>query len=320
MEFYGKRRRTDQQHTCRMPPQPRYEPCQDELHRSAAPSCNDSLLAQSYLLPARWPLSPFHLVMETSPGNCDLYKERTTCCLFTQNFGEPERHVREPIASFLSHCSHHRATPCRAVDLGANNGWFSAMMLQLGAYVTSVEPSPDLARAVRQTAVVNCWASRSTVINAFVCTPMLRHSGGPCRQELTPAPGCKTGGWRWGWGPSRLAQLHGENCSAHEGLPQAIGRVDLAATLLAAAGCGAHGNLGEHPSAAAQRATSGGSSSSSSSACVLDMIKMDADGPEGAWVDVIEDLIRRGSLTVRAMVIEGSALSPRVMQALQVSV
>ena len=82
-----------------------------------------------------------------------------------------ERHVHEVLVSWLSGCGKER--PCRAVDLGANNGWFTAFMLALGAHVISVEPQSDLARAVAETAALHCWSSRSVVFNAFAC-------GAPC--------------------------------------------------------------------------------------------------------------------------------------------
>ena len=36
---------------------------------------------------------------------------------------------------------------CRSLDLGANNGWMTAYMLQLGSHVVAVEPSVDFAWA-----------------------------------------------------------------------------------------------------------------------------------------------------------------------------
>lgn len=58
--------------------------------------------------------------------------------------------VREVVASFLVGC--HARRSCRALDLGANNGWVTSRMLALGANVTAVEPQPDFARALVESA------------------------------------------------------------------------------------------------------------------------------------------------------------------------
>ena len=100
--------------------------CQPQ-HRPATSCGSEDLLARSYTLPPEWPFGAFHLVMETAPGTCDLYGHRTRhfCCeLADGQSGEPETHVRQALASFLMHCpSRPRERPCRALDLGANNGW-----------------------------------------------------------------------------------------------------------------------------------------------------------------------------------------------------
>ena len=96
-----------------------------QSHRSAAalavPHCDAALFNLSYPLPPRWPLDAIHLVMETQPGTCDIYRQPDTCCKFTsEGFSEPERHIREAIVSLLGGCARRpRERPCRALDLGA---------------------------------------------------------------------------------------------------------------------------------------------------------------------------------------------------------
>ena len=198
-----------------------------QLQRAGAPSCSDELISRSYTLPPRWPFGAFHLVMEFTPGTCDLYSRRASyfCCTLgsvRSNIdppGDPESHVLEAIASFLSHCQLrgvHR--PCRSLDLGANNGWMSAYMMQLGSRVVSVEPAADLARALNETAVVNCWVDRLILYNARACVGSnpLCMAPVPCSQCS-----CCKQCWRWGNnnGRSQVADKYGDNCSAHFGLP-----------------------------------------------------------------------------------------------------
>ena len=265
----------------------------------AAPVCSGSeLLNLSYTLPRRWPFTPFHLVMETTAGTCDLYKASSFCCAITGEMSEPERHVREAIASFLAGCDRRPPErPCRAVDLGANNGWFTAMMLQLGSFVTSVEPQPDLARAVRQTASLNCWSARSRVINARACL-----SGEESCLRPVNASTCNVGGWRWGFGPSLITQKYGWDCAARTGLPSTVGGVDLAETILSAA------RMGGPTDATAQ--------APGTAPPTLDLIKIDADGPEGAWLEVIERMLSRRELVVGALIVEGSRLVSKVLHRL----
>ena len=160
-----------------------------------------SLLARSYPIPPRWPFPRnVRLVMETVPSTCDFYANNPKFCgqFAADRTFEPEYHVREAIASFLVDCHRRR---CDAVDLGANNGWFSALMLSLGAHVVSAEPQGDFAAAINETAALNCWSARSVVHNAFV---VAGSSGG----ELRPITRAN---WRAGSRLSRphLAQLAG---------------------------------------------------------------------------------------------------------------
>ena len=47
------------------------------------------------------------------------------------------------------------------------------------------------------------------------------------------------------------------------------------------------------------------------------LIKMDGDGPEGAWMRELQRLIARRAVAVEAMIVEGSHLSPAMMASFQ---
>lgn len=257
----------------------------DRAAALARPHCGPRrLLDRSYTLVRRWPYDAFQLVMETSPGACDLYRLRGICCNFTQaTWGEPERHISDAISSLLAHCSRRKDHErCAAVDLGANNGWFTSMMLQMNSRVTSVEPSPNFARAVRETAELNCWNDSLTMLTARVCP---RADDMRCmrpRSTWHPA-GCDGPGWRWGNGPSQMQAAGGESCAKKNGLPSQVGGVDIAPLLLGAA--------------SEPRAPGGPRR--------LELIKLDADGPEGTWMTAIEKLLASGRLQVREGVARG---------------
>jgi len=123
-------------------------------------------------MPNRFPFPPIRLVMETIPGTCNFYSQTDYCSRFSndQDF-EPEYHVKEVIASFLTGC-HFRA--CPVVEFGANNGWFTSYMLSLGATVLAVEPQSDFAQAVRDTAALNGWSHRALILAALVATNRAR--------------------------------------------------------------------------------------------------------------------------------------------------
>lgn len=130
------------------------------------------LYARSYTMRALWPFPPLHLVMEDAPGKCDMYRSRESCCSVAAHIGLGNEHhmMRDAVVSLLAGCLARPArSPCRAIDLGANNGWISAFMLSLGAHVVAVEPQPDLARALNETITLNCWRGRGIVHNAFAC-------------------------------------------------------------------------------------------------------------------------------------------------------
>ena len=155
----------------------------------------------SYTLPPRWPWGAFHLVMEFDANTCDLYSGGATsfCCGMAAlnspsgGSGDPESHVTEALASFLSHCAR---SSCRSIDFGANNGWMTGYMLSAGSHVLAVEPSKDFARAITETGRLNCgWADRLTVHNARACTQGM---GKKCFAPSACAGRCSCGGWRWG--------------------------------------------------------------------------------------------------------------------------
>jgi hypothetical protein len=297
------------------------------------------LLSRAYMMPAHWPFDAFPLVMELStPGACDLYGNPNVCCQMTDaEDNSIEGHVREAITSVLHGC--HRRK-CRALDLGANNGWFSIMMLQQGASVIAVEPQADLARAMQETAKLNCVDPRRfRVYTARACAalskgprPLQRHRRRSFSDCMAPerVTNCSTAGWRLGGGKPLLHRLYGKRCAAKLGLPTEIGGVSLAALL-----------LGDGPGGASSGA-SGGSGSSGSSAIGggtliedgdgshglpgwilslprmhVDFIKMDADGPEGSWLEEIDALMSHDKLSVGAIAVEASFVRPALFQRLQ---
>jgi SAM-dependent methyltransferase len=284
--------------------------CQHARHK--APHCSTALLQRAYTLPPRWPIDAFHLIMELgTPGSCDLYahKSRGFCCdLGRHDVGrhnrltdEPEPHIMEAIASFLEGCSRRSGTRrCRALDLGANNGWMTAAMLSLGSHVVAVEPSADFARAIHETAALNCWSDRLTIYNSRACVPGVPGSSKCFEPELCPdCSGC--GGWRWGniYGHDQNRAKYGRNCSRNFNLPESVGGRDFEELLWEAAGPDGK----------------------------IDLLKMDADGPEGRWMSLLERLIsgrgdsERGGrrLRVHSIIVEASHVEPRTMVRFQSS-
>lgn len=275
-------------------PMPNLYDCQGREHRLGIPNCGGaSTFARSYTLQPRWPFDAWHLVMEMEPGTCDLYnrKVRSFCCKLANENKEPERHIREAIASFLADCGRRK---CRSLDLGANNGWMTAYMLQLGSHVVAVEPSVDFAWAMRQTAKLNCgWEPRLEVVNARACGRLGRPQAVAQCFKASNASRCGADGWRYGntYGEPQLLRRLGPGCLAALGYQAnyTVRGVALEELLLQAAG------------------TTG----------VIDLIKMDADGPEGMWMQEIEELVRQRRLKVRHIIVEGHGLSPEVMRRFQ---
>eukprot|EP00315_Gephyrocapsa_oceanica_P001553 CAMPEP_0185313366 /NCGR_PEP_ID=MMETSP1363-20130426/35500_1 /TAXON_ID=38817 /ORGANISM="Gephyrocapsa oceanica, Strain RCC1303" /LENGTH=260 /DNA_ID=CAMNT_0027911273 /DNA_START=50 /DNA_END=832 /DNA_ORIENTATION=- len=107
---------------------------------------------------------------------------------------------------------------------------------------------------------------------------------------------CDGNGWRFNSGPSRVQSRYGKNCSAVLGIPEVVGGVSLLKTLLHAS------RMPREPGGPRE----------------LDLLKLDADGPEGLWLEAIERYVRRGTLRVESMIVEGSHLSPALMHKLDV--
>ena len=274
------------------------------------PTCGSAeLLSRAYVMPGRWPFGAMPLVMEFRPESCDLYSHQSICCRATtaEEHHEPEAHVAAAIASFLSGC--HRRQPgrrCRTLDLGANNGWFTAYMLQLGAQVVSVEPQPDLARAMQETVTLNCWAERASVVNARACSStLLVRELASCMAPENASTCSLREGWRLGNADSQLSTTYGSRCSEAHGLPSSIGGVPLTQLLFQAAGSRGGGATGSEVSAPAL------------STPVLDLIKMDGDGPEGRWLQEVEAHLSARRLEVRTMIVEASYVRPALFQRLQ---
>jgi FkbM family methyltransferase len=244
-------------------------PCQPE---HTVPGCDrpppPSLLARSYRLREHWPIGPIDLVMETQPGTCDMYRQRFRCCELSRDDSYAiEYWVREAVISALAGC-HRRA--CRAIDLGANNGWMTAYMLALGAAVLSVEPQPDFAAAIAETARLNCWTNRSTVVNAFACA-----NADDLGADLAADAECfkakvPHGMFRPGGSPAFGVRVPG-----------------IALDDILESGGGVSGTV-----ASGERVH-------------LDLVKMDGDGPEVGWLARIERLLSiRGNLTIDVMIFE----------------
>lgn len=145
-------------------------------------------LPLTYLTPDFFPYPRVPLVMETTPGTCDLFwrggaVRPNPCDKFSERrIYEPDPHNREAIATALHHC---RYRACHSVDIGANIGYITAFMAMLGSTVIAVEPQLDLARALAQTVLVNGWQDRVTV-----------HAGFAAMEEVA---GTRTMGVGMGW-------------------------------------------------------------------------------------------------------------------------
>ena len=261
-----------------------------------------TLFSLSYLLKPPWPHNPFNIVMEETPSACDLYIDRSFCCsLSGSDDNQPghrpeardavvERRVLEVIASFLSGC-HGR--PCHALDFGANNGWMTLAMLGMGAAVTSVEPQPDLAAAVRASATLNCHGARSTVLNVYAC-PSYRSANWRCLRKRQPK-----GHWR-GAGGMPLAKMgltsdHGKMRRAATGsVPNVTGVSieDIIYSHLTGAGAAVASSAVRGAAVADTAAASmvGAAVAIPQLAAHFDLIKMDGDGPESSWLAALEDL------------------------------
>ena len=288
--------------------------CPPSPHVPPATCGPDSLRNRSYTMPPRWPLDTFQLIMESASGGegssnrsqtCNLYRNSRPCCDL-QEWPEVvvEPPVRESIISFLAGCAlrpKHRP-PCRAADLGANNGWMSMIMLALGAHVVSVEPASDFAMAVSESAHLNCFADRSVVLNAFACA-VPDHGPRSCMRSRRAWTGYRAGGPPIGL-RDRLKETHGvlleliltRNLAALPRTRNALTGVLEPLTTIPADALPLH-NLMAPPH--------------------WDLIKMDSDGPEGSWLRLVERLISQRKLTVGTLTIEGNNVDGETMQLFQ---
>ena len=254
------------------------------------PTCGGapSLAARSYLMPPRWPLPAIKLVMESLPNACDYYRSSKPCCaLVHQTEQIVERQVREVLVSFLASCNARLLVrpprPCRVVDFGANNGWMSMIMLALGANVTSVEPAPDLAAAVGESAEVNCWADRHRVLNVFACASndIDEPTAFSCMRPKIAWDGYRAGGG---------------------GSAQLKGRLNNTLT---------HGWTFAHV------LTVGAAWGERVSPVHYDLLKLDGDGPEGGWMRALHQLIVHQRVSVTTIVLEGNFLDDTTMFSFQ---
>ena len=289
---------------------------------------NQGLRARSYRMPSRFPFPSIRLVMEAEPGTCNLYRDSEFCSRFSSGRDfEPEYHVKEAVASFLTGC-HLRA--CPTIDLGANNGWVSSYMLSLGAPVLSVEPQADFAAALRDSAALNCWAGRSAVFNGFathkpraqgragfgepplermnMSTRFIYRAGGiPTRLGSSPAwvhavPVVPLNSILLGHPSKELdAALLGGEGSALEGRGSSPGSTML---------CRLHGLCGGE--------TTGVTQGSKQLVPWYELIKIDVDGPEGAWLGHIERLLTTRKLRVNTMIVECHQCLSTTLHRLQV--
>ena len=226
--------------------------------------------------------------MEEVPGTCDFYAHRWVCChLAGEHSSEPERSVREAINSVLPGCA--RATtlgrPCFALDLGANAGWFSALMLSYGATVLSVEPQQDFAAGLNATAQLNCWSERSAVLHAFAY--------GTREEKQAYRPRTGSSGWRL-MGSSNATQFR----MFHRARPSAVDFDDLLQHEL----WRRHLHGREPPTTRPLH---------------LDLIKLDGDGPENSWLQAVLTALRAGSLSLGAAIVEVNGVKPATMRAFQ---
>ena len=230
--------------------------------------------------------------MEREPGACDLYgnhsvsmrdgRTLSVCQLFSERkLFQPEPHTRQAIASFLGGCS-ARNQPCRAIDLGSNGGWTTAMMLSLGAHVTAVEPQPDLAAALKSTVELNCWTHRATVIHAAVT-------------QLKPAAAPPLLTIDMNRDVYRLARRHFPPAEAIVRVP--VVSIDDVLWAQAADGVSRTGTT-SLPSLA------------------YDLIKIDVDSIDGQLLHTLLLKIQRGQLSVRTILVECTGCRAETLHAL----
>lgn len=263
-----------------------------------------SLHARSYTMPPRWPLDSFQLVMENTSGSCDFYRSHQACSdlqVWPEKMVEPP--VRESIAAVLAGCRNpRRQNPCKALDLGANNGWMSMIMLALGASVLSVEPASDFALAISESAHLNCFndGERSVVLNAFACD---REDRGPrsCMRSRRAWQGYRAAGGAPDGLRGRLRETVGVPVELI--LTRNVRSLPRARDALTGARSPLYTIPPDTPALEPPPH--------------WELVKMDGDGPEGGWMRTLERLLRQRRLSVGAVTIEGNNLDSATMRAFQ---
>ena len=118
-----------------------------------------------------------------------------------------------------------------------------------------------------------------------------RH-GAEMFSAITACARCSCGGWRWGdgFGASQIDESHGEGCAERFGLPTNVSGLAFESLVWeAAAGTGE-----------------------------IDLIKMDADGPEGLWLKALKVMLHGDRpLRVRTIIVEASFVNPETMHHFQ---
>lgn len=166
---------------------------------------------------------------------------------------------------------------------------------------------PDVPRPrVHRLHRVNCWADRLRVINAFA-------DADPAASGTLPALGYRIGGRPLGWKRSPVPVV---SLDSVLGVTAATGSRDPASAISRRAFEAAVGTLG----GAADRADGRGAGKSNAGTegpMEYELIKLDADGPEGAWLKRIEELLSARRLRARTLVIECNNCEARTLYLLQ---
>eukprot|EP00966_Prymnesium_polylepis_P132750 3068800-Prymnesium_polylepis.1 len=152
------------------------------------------------------------------------------------------------------------------------------MMLSLGAAVVAVEPAQDLANAVAESALLNCWSDRLTVLNAFAGIPPVHDTPKPVR-----------GGYRAGGVPATLR------------LPPAT--VVPLSDILISRELHRRAELYK-PGVSTGRPRGVSGPPLRRGASIYELVKVDVDGDEGSWLEHIVQLMDKGRLYIRTLVIE----------------
>lgn len=222
-----------------------------------------ALRKRSYLMPAYFPyMVSTRMIMEHAPNTCDFYATSGFCQSQWRGMPVYEAHMGEAVASvLLGRCLGR----CRALDIGANNGWLALRMAALGANVTAVEPQVDLARALQESGELNCWGDRLRAYAAYVEVDPAKAALG----TMKSIPGYRVGGRRNDLQFPPVPPVSLDQLLLHE-----------------AGGC-------------------------------WDLIKLDADGPEGEWLARIEHHLSEGTLCAHSILVECNGCMPKTLHALQ---